>query len=403
MRESILSTEKFLEKTLMDVEHEIYVEKWEISSEDLDLGGKWCIEKRRLYGGLSDSMDIVNIDNGCLSFIVVPTRGMGTWKGSFKGIPIGWNSPIRNLVHPHYVNLEARGGLGWLDGFNEWVVRCGLESFGAPGPDIIIDNMGRKKEVLLTLHGKVANIPASALKARIGLEPPFEIGVTGTVYERSMFGSNLKMTSSMITFPGSNYLKIVDVIENLRKVPDEMQLLYHCNYGPPFLEKGSRFIAPIRRVAPRDLRAAEGVDEFDVYGPPESGFVEQVYFFELIGDEQGNTKVMLVNRDETKAISVSFSLKELPCLTLWKNTNSIEEGYVTGIEPGTSYPNPRAFERKRNRVPKLMPGEKHKASITLSTRVGKEEIRRLMDEIAKIRGKVKPQISKKPISEFSLG
>lgn len=72
---------EFFEKTLTNVNEGIYVEKWECSNEELKLNGKWRIEKRRLYGGLSDGVDVVKIDNGCLSFIVVPTRGMGIWKG----------------------------------------------------------------------------------------------------------------------------------------------------------------------------------------------------------------------------------------------------------------------------------------------------------------------------------
>src|SRR2546425_4718770 len=34
--------------------------------------------------------------------------------------------------HPKLINLQARGGLGWLDGFNEWLCRCGLENNGQP-------------------------------------------------------------------------------------------------------------------------------------------------------------------------------------------------------------------------------------------------------------------------------
>ena len=56
---------------------------------------------------------------------------------------------------PKYINLEARGGLGWLEGFNEWLARCGLEWAGHPGPDRFINNVGEQAEMNLTLHGKV--------------------------------------------------------------------------------------------------------------------------------------------------------------------------------------------------------------------------------------------------------
>ena len=38
-------------------------------------------------------------------------------------------------------------------------------------------------------------------------------------------------------------------------------------------------------------------------------------------------------------------LEELPCFTLWKNTAAEADGYVTGLEPGTNFPNLRSFER----------------------------------------------------------
>ena len=394
------SGKSFLLKTLTDVQKGVYVEDWNISADELDIGGDWSIKKARLKGGLSDGVDTITVDNGKLSFVVVPTRGMGVWKGEYEGTFIGWDSPVKDLVHPRHVNLEARGGLGWLNGFNEWVVRCGLVSFGAPGVDTIVDNRGNKKEVTLTLHGRVANIPASVVKVR--LEPPFKMGVEGTVYEASMFGPQLKMTTSITTTPGSNSLKISDTIQNLRSSADEMQLLYHCNYGRPFLEEGAKLVAPIRQVAPRDAVAVKGIESFDVYGPPETGFVEQVYFIKPAAGSDGRTKAMLVNSDATKAVSIAFNTNELPCLTVWKNTAAEEEGYVTGLEPGTNFPNPKPFERQRKRVVTLKAGEERRAEVILSVHTSEEEVREVSESIEEIQGKMKPKIFRNSIEDFSL-
>jgi len=389
------------QKTLTDVENGIYVEKWSLSSQELNMKGKWRIEKRRVYGGLSDSVDVITVDNGQLSFIIVPTRGMGIWKGEYQGTFLGWKSPVKSPVHPRHINLEAKGGLGWLDGFNEMIVRCGLSSFGSPGVDVITDNTGRKKEVMLTLHGKIANIPADTVRVKIGLKPPFRLEVEGVVHERSMFGSNLRLTTSIMTTLGSNSLTIFDTVENLRGVPDEMQILYHCNYGPPILEEGSRFVAPIKKLAPINSVAAEGIEGFDRYGPPQSGFVEQCYLMNLTADDEGNTVVVLTNRNEDRAVSLSYSVKELPCFTLWKNTASLEDGYVTGLEPGTSFPNVKSFERKHGRVITLKPGEKYCSKVTMSVHLGKNNVQRILDQVEKIRKGISPKIFRKPIEEFS--
>jgi len=391
------SRKKTFVKILTDVSRDIYIDRWEISNENLELGSNWHIAKRRLLGGLSDGVDVIDVHNGALSFSLVPTRGMGIWKGAYKGTYVGWDSPIKELVHPKFINLEAHEGLGWLDGFNEWVVRCGLRNFGSPGRDIIIDNNGNQKEIMLTLHGKIANTPASHVEVKVGLEEPYWLTVNGVVYERSMFGSNLKLDSSTSTTLGSNTIRIVDEITNLRAVPDEMQILYHCNYGPPLLMKGSKLIAPLMEVAPRDQRAVEGINEFNVFGSPQTGFVEQVYFLKLIGDDDGWTTAMLTNKDETQAVSISFSLRQLPYFTLWKNTNMPEEGYVVGLEPGTSYPNTKAYERKMNRVPILKPKEKYRIEIALSVHLGKNEVHEMKEKIEKLQGKTKPKIHATPI------
>ena len=34
---------------------------------------------------------------------------------------------------------------------------------------------------------------------------------------------------------------------------------------------------------------------------------------------------------------MNWSLEELPYLTQWKNTVAKSDGYVTGLEPGTSF------------------------------------------------------------------
>ncbi|MFM8826111.1 MAG: DUF4432 family protein, partial [Actinomycetota bacterium] len=38
-----------------------------------------------------------------------------------------------------------------------------------------------------------------------------------------------------------------------------------------------------------------------------------------------------------------------------KNQGGLADGYVTGLEPGTNYPNPRSFEETQGRVVPLAP------------------------------------------------
>jgi len=90
--------------------------------------------------------------------------------------------------------------------------------------------------------------------------------------ESGRSGPALRLTTGIRTDFGSDALTIEDTVTNLGNNPVEHQMLYHINYGPPLLEKGSRMLAPFKRVAPRDPRSAEGIETFDLYGEAQVGF-----------------------------------------------------------------------------------------------------------------------------------
>jgi hypothetical protein len=106
--------------TLTNWADHTYVEQLEVTPQLVGGAAQgYRVRKHRLRGGLSDAVDVVHVDNGTLSFDVLPTRGMGLWKASLGGESVGWNSPIRGPVHPAFVPLADPSGLGWLDGFDE--------------------------------------------------------------------------------------------------------------------------------------------------------------------------------------------------------------------------------------------------------------------------------------------
>lgn len=391
---------------LTDADRGRWIESGRVDEETLSLGTghAWRVEKKTLRGGLQAGIDLVEVDNGVFSFTIVPTRGMGIWKGLYRGIPLGWKSPVRDPVHPAHVDANDRGGLGWLKGFNEWIVRCGMESNGAPTNDVVIDNNGNEATVFLPLHGKIANIPARFVEVRIDLAPPHRITVVGVVDEAMMFGPALRLTTHVSTTPGANSFSISDRITNLNSRPAEMQMLYHCNYGPPLLEAGSALVAPVRSVSPRDATAQKGVATFSEFGAPQPGFVEQVYFYELAAQrDSGQTAVLLRNARGDLGSSLHCSLDQLPCFTLWKNTAATEDGYVTGLEPATNYPNPKPFERKQGRVVRLDAGETRRMDLTVAVHDGRENVRNVERSIERIQKSVKAGVSATPIRRISAG
>lgn len=72
-------------------------------------------------------------------------------------------------------------------------------------------------------------------------------------------------------------------------------------------------------------------------------------------DEKGLATAMLVAPEGRHAAALSWRTDTLPYFTLWKNQAGLADGYVTGLEPGTNFPNPRAYEESQNRVVPLAP------------------------------------------------
>lgn len=386
---------------LTDTAHDVWLEQFSLTAAELHLPAEpgWSVAKRRLRGGRRDGVDLVELDNGALRMAIVPTRGMGLWKGQYRADPIGWHSPVTDgPVHPAFVNQSDRGGLGWLEGFDELMVRCGLGHNGAPYVET--DSSGRP--TVYGLHGRIANIPAHYVAVHVEDAPPHTITIEGHVDEAWLFGPQIRLVTTIRTIPGSNRLTVRDTFYNLKDSPCDMQVLYHWNFGPPHLEEGSRFLAPIAVVCSRNERASEGIGHFDTYGAPEKGFAEQVYFFQLLGrGSEGKTLTLLRNRAGDKGVALRFATSQLPCFTLWKNTGALKEGYVTGLEPAVNYPNPTPFEKARKRVQTLLPGSVYANEVTLEIWNEAAGVHAAAQEIQALQAHGTPTIHQKPVEPFA--
>jgi Domain of unknown function (DUF4432) len=365
---------------LTDLDHGIWLDRFDI------VAGGASIRKRTLHGGLSDGVDVIDVDNGVLSFSVLPTRGMGLWRGRAGDMDLGWKAPVRGPVHPKFVNVAERAGLGWLTGFDEWLCRCGLNWNGPPG-----DDNGRP----LTLHGRIANQPAHRVEVAID---PNRISIHGEVEEAGLFHSRLRLKTTYTTNVGSSRLDIRDEVTNLGATPAEMQLLYHVNQGLPLLGEGSRVHVPYRELWPMTAHAAAGLDRWTEYSAATLGFVEQVYCMFPAANADGKSLALLHDPDGNQAMALRWSVAELPCFTIWKNTAAIEDGYVTGLEPATNFPRFKTKEREAGRVVNLAPRQTWCANWSIEVAATKDAVSGLVREVEQIQATIKPVVHSEPMN-----
>lgn len=376
--------------TLTDADESVDLDDWSVGPEDVggDLQG-WSVSKRRLVGGRRDGVSVVEVDNGRMRFTVVPTRGMGIRECVAGERTLGWKSPVNGPIHPQFVPVSDPGGLGWLEGFDELLVRCGLESNGAP----VFDS---RNVLQYPLHGRIANLPAHRVTLSVDREKG-TISLTGEVDETRFLFHHLRLTSTVTTTIGSTELAIHDSITNLSSQLAGFQMLYHINVGAPLLDAGSELLAPVKAVVPRDERAAEGVGHWNSYSGGQPGFAEQVYFLlDLVCDADGRTRVLLKNAAEDAGLGLSFNRKQLPWFTQWKNTGAVSDGYVTGLEPATNLPNPRDFEEQQGRVVSLPQGASYGIDLTLNWLLNAEDVETAAAAVREMTPAVDPEIFTDP-------
>jgi Domain of unknown function (DUF4432) len=368
-------------------------QNWEITSQELGLkpSKPFSVRLRTLHGGRQEGVCLVDIDNGVMKISVCPTRGMNVMDAVVGNTRIGWNSPVSEVVNPATVELTGRNGLGWLEGFNEMVTRCGYEWVGHPGMD---------KKVLLTLHGLAANIPASKVVLSIDEDPPYTIRLKGQLKEQAFKLVNFVIDTELSTEPGAQEFSIHDTLTNNGDYPKEYEALYHSNFGPPLLDAGAHFNAPVQQVSPFNDRAAGDTGDWQVYKEPTRDYDETVWNVMPYGDDSGQTLAVLSNAAGNLGISLGFDIQQLPVFSLWKNTDTMGQGYVTGLEPGTSWAYNRTYQRALNRVPTIGPKEQKHFDITYTFLGDKAAVDKALDQVKTILKERPTEVRKTPLVDL---
>jgi hypothetical protein len=340
--------------------------------------GRFRFGWQTLRGGASEGVPVLMIDTGPMSIAILPNRGMSLWKAWSHEVSqepssepmtlddclqreaweIGWQSPVRGPKHPSIVPLADPSGLGWLEGFDELFVRCGLRTNGAPQ----FDGNGRLE---YALHGRIANLPASQLTLEVDSEKG-HVDIHATIFESRFLFYSLSLQTHIRCTVNSEIIEIFDSVKNLGSQPTDSQLLYHINLGQPVLEAGSQLHALLKRLAPKDDRAANGVADWSRCEGPVTGFSEQVYLCEAMVGDDGWSSAMLTDSTNSRGIAVDFHTQNLPYLNLWKNTAAVDDGYVVGIEPATGFPNTHQFEKDHGRVVGLEGGQTRTYKVRLN-------------------------------------
>ena len=348
--------------------------------------GPFSLDFKQFQSGLSAGVWQLDIACGNFRVSFLPTRGMSVEEVLVGDFRFGWRSPVCGPVHPSFVPVAEPSGLGFLDGFTELMVRCGLTNNGAP-------QFGPAGQLELPLHGRIGNLPAQCLQVRFDgstLEIIAEVDEIRFHFEKWRLTTLYRMTE------WGTSIEVIDTVTNLAGRTQDFQMLYHFNVGEPLLEPGGKIEASLQEISPRNPDTSVDVQRWHEIYEPQPNDTEIVLLTKPKGDSGGQAVALLTNREQSAAAALEYNVQELPCLTFWKNFRDPRDGYVIGLEPATNYPNPKRFEAEHQRTRQLGPGQSSVFHWTMHFAATTNDVNRLRERVRTIQGSQPPNLTLKP-------
>ena len=280
---------------------------------------------------------------GGLEYTVSEGTALDISSLTYRGVPINYlskNGQVSPALH-HPTNSE------FLHTFNAGMLyTCGLTSTG---------DECEEGGIIQPVHGRFHSIPASECSGKTDYET---IDVTGKIREAELWGHCLEVSRKISSPVGKNSVTLTDEITNCTDKDMEFTVVYHINFGYPFLSPDLEMTVDKKaNVFARTDEAKKGVDKRYDFTLPVDGKEEELFFHE------GLEEVVLENKPLGIGAKVKWTKDNLPVMIEWKSMKSGE--YVLGIEPSNNYVLGRTEERKNGTLKKIGAFETLRFSVTL--------------------------------------
>ena len=298
--------------------------------------------------GKAKGADAVEVRTGAgLRYIVLPDRGMDIGLAEYRGLPFVHISPV-GVVNAKYYEPQ---GDEWLRSFTAGLLTtCGLDQVGDP-----CEAGG--------LHGRIANIPAEQVCAFTEeTTDSATVCVSGVVRQAKEAVQNLTLRRKISSKAGENTIEIVDTIKNEGYVPSPFMLLYHINFGFPFLDEGFYLEIPHKGISSMyEGREAEFANALRAEAP-KAGYEENVFYLDVLPDAEGRGTILARGADYD--IRIIFPAEILPRVAVWKQMGC--QDYVMAVEPCNNWVRGQTWERQNGTLQTLAPGECREIQLTFA-------------------------------------
>lgn len=305
------------------------------------------VRQMKCTDGKAAGTRVLQIHNAAgLEFTVLPDKCMDIYDLRFRGINCAFQTKNGLIGNQWYNPLNTEFLNYWSAGM---LCTCGLENAGPPCSSL--------DGTVYPLHGRIGMTPAENLCVRqFWKEDDFRIELEGQMRESRLEEHNLLLTRKISTSLYSDLIQIEDTLENQGHTPFQFMLLYHINFGYPFIDEAARVeIESNGRIQGRTAYAAGRTKYYEQIEKVEDGVEEEVFFHDVRPDASGISHARVENPSIKMGAEVLYSYDTLPVLAQWKFSAPGE--YVLGIEPGNSHIEGRSAGQEHGLLKEIQPGE----------------------------------------------
>lgn len=246
-----------------------------------------------------DGKNCILVQNGVLEVLFNKDNALDIVWVKYKGVNI-------SFLSKNGLNDGARDFVGNFEG--GFLYTCGMDNVSS-----CVDG----KPVHGSLHYKKCDVAYA-------YEKDEALYVCGEVRETALFGKNLVMKRCFAVT--KNSVSIQDTLENKGYLETDYVLLYHVNYGYPFLDECLKMEIPAIKSEPLTEVAEKNKEDMFRIAAPIDGGDEHVYYHTL---KEGC--VRLGNSEKGIAVEMCYDVQDFPVTLEWKSM--ISGDYALGIEP----------------------------------------------------------------------
>ena len=310
-------------------------------------------QRMSLEDGRADRLKIIDVDNANgLHFWILPGRYMDIGRLSFRGMNVSFLSKAGFSNAAFYESAGMNGIHTFAPGF---LTTCGLRNSGLPC------TVGNES---FGFHGQIGQTPADTVSIQYDMDRPRPcIRISGRTREGWLFGPNLELNRIITIFYGENEIHIEDSITNLAATPEPIMMLYHFNFGYPFLSERSRFVTSHRYEKPVNDFARQREDQKSSFSAPIPNEPESCFYYRQQRNLNQESFAGCISKDLSFAVMICSDPEELPLLCNWHSR--VAGDYAMGIEPATCYGDGREEHLKRGQLITLEPYEKRVHHLTV--------------------------------------